>query len=176
MDLTADPTNRWIRGRRLALDPGSVRIGVAVCDPDGLVATPVATVARDRRGEAHLDQIAQIATQYDVVAIIVGRPVGLSGNAGPAVAAADELAEAIGKRVAPIPIVRHDERFTTVAATQALRAAGLNSKAQRSVIDQAAAVAILQSWLDQHARKQQTPTEDGRLRNEQPETSTDWRR
>lgn len=169
-------TNHWIRGRRLALDPGSVRIGVAVCDPDGLVATPVATVARDRRSDAHLDQIAQIATQYDVVAIIVGRPVGLSGKAGPAVAAADELADAIGKRVAPMPIVRHDERFTTVAATQALRAAGLNSKAQRSVIDQAAAVAILQSWLDQHLSQRQAQTGDGMLLNQQPGTSTDWRR
>lgn len=158
--MSTDTATQWSRGRRLALDPGSVRIGVAVCDPDGLVATPVATVARERRGAAHLEQIAAIAREYDVVAIIVGRPVGLSGKAGPAVAAADELAEAIGERVSPIPILRHDERFTTVAAATALRAAGLNSKKQRSVIDQAAAVSILQSWLDQHARARVMHTQE----------------
>ena len=138
----------WTRGRRLAVDPGSVRVGIAVSDPDGILATPLQTLKRDKRHRTDIDAIAALVTEYEVVAVIVGRPTGLSGRPGAAVAVADEYADLVAAAVAPIPIVRQDERLTTVSATRALHQAGMNSKKQRAVIDQAAAVVILQQWLD----------------------------
>lgn len=138
----------WTRGRRLAVDPGSVRVGIAVSDPDGILATPLQTLKRDKRHRTDIDAITGLVREYEVVAIIVGRPTGLSGRPGAAVAAADEYAGLLAAAVAPIPIVRQDERLTTVSATRALYQAGMNSKKQRAVVDQAAAVVILQQWLD----------------------------
>ncbi|PRZ40632.1 putative Holliday junction resolvase [Antricoccus suffuscus] len=138
----------WTRGRRLAVDPGSVRVGIAVSDPDGILATPLQTLKRDRHGRTDIAAITAIVTEYEVVGVIVGRPTGLSGRAGAAVAAADEYADLLATALAPIPILRQDERLTTVSATRALHQAGMNSKKQRAVVDQAAAVVILQQWLD----------------------------
>ena len=136
------------RGRRLGIDVGSVRIGVASSDPDGILATPVETVRRDRSGK-HLRRLAALAAELEAVEVIVGLPRTLADRTGSSARDAIELAEELARRVAPIPVRLADERLTTVSAQRSLRAAGVPAKEQRAVIDQAAAVAILQSWLDQ---------------------------
>ena len=127
---------------------GSVRIGVAVSDPDGILATPVETVRRDRTGK-HLRRLAALAVEFEAVEVVVGLPRTLADRTGPSAQDATELAEALAARVAPTPVRLADERLTTVSAQRSLRAAGVRAKDQRAVIDQAAAVAILQGWLDQ---------------------------
>ena len=127
---------------------GSVRIGVAVSDPDGVLATPVETVRRDRTGK-HLRRLAALAAEFEAVEVVVGLPRTLAGRIGPSAQDATELAEALAGRVAPTPVRLADERLTTVSAQRSLREAGVRAKDQRAVIDQAAAVAILQGWLDQ---------------------------
>jgi putative Holliday junction resolvase len=136
-------------GARLAVDVGSARLGIASCDPDGLLASPVATV---RRGAGDLDEIARLANDRRVVGIVVGLPTSLSGTAGQAADRARDFAEALAIRVAPIPVRLVDERFTTVIAHAALREGGRNSKERRTVIDQAAAAMLLQGALDAERR------------------------
>ncbi|ORV49886.1 Holliday junction resolvase [Mycolicibacter engbaekii] len=153
------------RGRRLGVDVGSVRIGVSCCDPDGLLATPVETVRRHSSG-SHLRRLADLADEYDVVEVVVGLPRTLADRAGSAaqdaLSVADGLARVLAQRGRRAPVRLADERLSTVSAARDLHAAGVRSKRQRSVIDQAAAVTILQSWLDQ--RRAMTgsalPTED----------------
>jgi putative Holliday junction resolvase len=136
------------RGRRLGIDVGSVRIGVATSDPDGILATPVETVARDR-GNKHMRRLAQLVNELDAVEVVVGLPRTLADRSGPAAQDAIEMAEALARRIAPTPVRLADERLTTVTAQRSLREAGVRAKGQRSMIDQAAAVGILQNWLDQ---------------------------
>ncbi|KQH78777.1 Holliday junction resolvase [Mycobacterium gordonae] len=136
------------RGRRLGVDVGTVRIGVAASDPDGILATPVETVRRDRSGK-HLRRLAALAAEYQAVEVIVGLPRTLADRIGQSAQDAIEVAEALAERVAPTPVRLADERLTTVTAQRSLRDAGIKAREQRSVIDQAAAVAILQGWLDQ---------------------------
>jgi putative Holliday junction resolvase len=127
---------------------GSVRIGVAASDPDGILATPLETVGRDRSG-THVRRLAELVTELEAVEVIVGLPRTLAEKTGPSARDAIDLAEALARRIAPTPVRLADERLTTVSAQRSLRAAGVRAKAQRAVIDQAAAVAILQGWLDQ---------------------------
>ena len=131
---------------------GSVRIGVAVSDPDGILATPVETVRRDRTGK-HLRRLAALAAEFEAVEVVVGLPRTLADRTGPSAHDATELAETLAVRVAPTPVRLADERLTTVSAQRSLRAAGVRAKEQRAVIDQAAAVAILQGWLDRRRAK-----------------------
>ncbi|MGO9226596.1 Holliday junction resolvase RuvX [Mycobacterium sp.] len=151
-DRPGDPDQDPGRGRRLGIDVGSVRIGVAGSDPDGILATPVETVRRDRSGR-HLRRLAALAAELDAVEVVVGLPRTLADRTGPAAVDAIELAgkraEVLAHRVPPIPVRLADERLTTVSAQRSLREAGVRAREQRAVIDQAAAVAILQSWLDQ---------------------------
>lgn len=127
---------------------GSVRIGVACSDPDAILATPVETVRRERNGK-HLRRLAALAAELEAVEVVVGLPRTLADRTGPSAIDAIEVADALAQRIAPTPVRLADERLTTVAAQRSLRAAGVRAKEQRAVIDQAAAVAILQSWLDQ---------------------------
>lgn len=136
------------RGRRLGVDVGTVRIGVSVSDPDGILATPVETVRRDSRG-GHLRRLARLADEFQVVEVVVGLPRTLANRAGSSAQDAVALAEALSGRLDPVPVRLTDERLTTVSAARALREAGVRAKNQRGQIDQAAAVAILQGWLDQ---------------------------
>ncbi|GAB18248.1 putative Holliday junction resolvase [Gordonia effusa NBRC 100432] len=140
----------WVRGRRLGIDVGTVRIGIAVCDPDGILATPVETVSRSRgktRG-SDLDRIAELVDEYEAVAVIVGLPRNLAGEESFAADAVRAFGTEIEARISPVPLEYFDERMTTASASRALRSAGVSAKSARSVIDQAAAVAILQGWLD----------------------------
>ena len=136
------------RGRRLGVDVGTVRIGVATSDPDGMLATPVETVRRDRSNK-HLRRLAQLADELEAVEVVVGLPRTLTDRSGPSARDAIELAEQLARRIAPTPVRLSDERLTTVAAQRSLRDAGIRAKGQRAMIDQAAAVGILQNWLDQ---------------------------
>jgi putative holliday junction resolvase len=136
------------QGRRLGIDVGSVRIGVAVSDPDGILATPVETVRRDKT-DRHLRRLSQLAHELEAVEVIVGLPRTLSDRTGPSAEDAIGLAEDLARRVAPTPVRMTDERLTTVTAQRSLREAGVRARGQRAMIDQAAAVGILQSWLDQ---------------------------
>jgi putative Holliday junction resolvase len=135
------------RGRRLGIDVGAVRVGVALSDPDGLLATPLATVSRDVAHGTDLVTIAGYVAEYDVVGIVVGLPRTLAGREGPAAEAARAFAEALSTHV-QVPLEFSDERLTTVVATRQMRESGRKGRRQRSVVDQVAAVAILQGWLD----------------------------
>ncbi|MBG0831278.1 Holliday junction resolvase RuvX [Planomonospora sp. ID67723] len=132
-------------GTRLGVDVGSVRIGVARSDPSGLLATPVETV---RRGRGDLDRLAELAGEHEAVEVVVGLPTSLSGREGQAAGLAREFAARIAARLAPVPVRLFDERLTTVTAQQGLRASGVKAKNQRDVVDQAAAVVLLQAALD----------------------------
>jgi putative Holliday junction resolvase len=136
------------RGRRIGIDVGSVRIGVAVSDPDGILATPVETIRRDKT-DRHLRRLTQLADELEAVEVVVGLPRTLSDRTGPSAQDAIDLAEDLARRVAPTPVRMADERLTTVTAQRSLREAGVRAKGQKAMIDQAAAVGILQSWLDQ---------------------------
>ena len=136
------------RGRRLGVDVGTVRIGVATSDPDGILATPVETVRRDR-SDKHVRRLAQLANELEAVEVVVGLPRTLADRSGSSARDAIELAEQLARRIAPTPVRMSDERLTTVSAQRSLRDAGIRAKGQRAMIDQAAAVGILQNWLDQ---------------------------
>ncbi|WP_338762917.1 Holliday junction resolvase RuvX [Nocardia vulneris] len=144
------------RGRRIAINVGSVRIGVASSDPDGILATPVETVprakpnARGGRG-SDISRIAEIVREYEAVEVIVGLPRTLRGEKGSAATIATAFAEQLRAAVSPVPIRLSDERLTTVSAARALRDSGVRARGQRQVIDQAAAVSILQGWLDERS-------------------------
>lgn len=132
-------------GARVGVDLGSVRIGVARTDPGALLALPVETVAR---GEGDLDRLAALVADHEAVEIVVGLPLTLSGKVGPAASAARDFARALAGRVAPVPVRLVDERLTTAQATRGLRAAGRSARSSRSVVDQEAAVHILQYCVD----------------------------
>lgn len=132
-------------GARLGVDVGSVRIGVATCDPSGLLATPVETV---RRGRGDLARIAEIASEHDVIEIVVGLPTSLSGTEGPAAEGARAFAARLARRVAGTDVRMFDERLTTVSAHAGLRASGVRGRDRKAVVDQAAATILLQAALD----------------------------
>ena len=132
-------------GVRLGIDPGDARIGVARSDPSGFLATPVETV---RRGKGDLARIAAIAAEEEAVEAVVGLPRSLSGREGPAAAKVREFAAALARRLAPVPVRLVDERMTTVSAEAMLRDQGRKGGKRRAVVDQAAAVLILQHALD----------------------------
>jgi putative Holliday junction resolvase len=131
------------------VDVGTVRIGVATSDPDGILATPVETVSRDRKGGRHVRRLAELAAELEVVEVVVGLPRTLADRTGPSALDAIAVADALAARLDPIPVRLSDERLTTVTAQRSLREAGIRARGQKSMIDQAAAVGILQTWLDQ---------------------------
>ncbi|TWF80995.1 putative Holliday junction resolvase [Pseudonocardia hierapolitana] len=137
------------RGRYLGIDVGAVRVGVAICDPGGVLATPLVTVPRDAAGGSDLRAIAALVAEHEAVGVVVGLPRTLTGREGPAAEAARAFADALAG-VLDVPVELSDERLTTVVATQQLRERGVKGRKQRAVVDQAAAVAILQGWLDAH--------------------------
>jgi putative Holliday junction resolvase len=143
-ERAARPAATLRPGRRLGVDVGSVRIGVATCDSGGLIATPVETV---RRGAGDLTRLAQLAAEYDAIEVVVGHPVSLSGRQGPAAEAALVFAVRLAAAV-PLPVRLVDERLSTVGATRALHESGVPGRRHRAVVDQAAAVIILQNALD----------------------------
>lgn len=130
------------------MDVGSVRVGVALSDPAPMLASPLVTLVRDERDDTDLEQLAHLVTEHEVVEVIVGLPRTLADRQGPAATIAIEYAERVATRVAPVPVRLADERLTTVTASRMLSQRGVKGRKQRAVIDQAAAVEILQAWLD----------------------------
>lgn len=140
---------------RLGIDPGDARIGVARSDPAGVLATPVETV---RRGKGDLRRISQILEETGAVEVVVGLPRSLSGGEGPAARKSREFAQRLARRLR-VPVRLCDERLTTVSAEAMLRGQGRKGQARRSVVDQAAAVLILQHALDTERATGQPPGE-----------------
>jgi putative holliday junction resolvase len=134
-------------GVLLGVDVGEARVGLAASDPVGLLAHPVATLPRDHEGGADLDEIAAEVLSRGAVAVVVGLPRSLSGAEGLAAQRARHYADSLQRRV-EVPVRLWDERLTTVDAHRNLRRSGVRGRDQRSVVDQAAAVLILQAALD----------------------------
>lgn len=132
-------------GVRLGVDPGDARIGVARSDPSGFLATPVETV---RRGKGDLARLARLVREHEAMEVVVGLPRSLSGAEGPAAVKVREFAARLASRVEPVPVRLCDERLTTVSAEAMLRDRGRKGQQRRAVVDQAAAVLILQHALD----------------------------
>jgi putative Holliday junction resolvase len=154
----------FVRGVRLGVDVGSVRVGVAVCDPDGILASPLVTVPRDQRNRpgdnagkdelpSDICDLARLVEERQAVEVVVGLPVSLSGNDGPAAAGARAYAARLAAAIDPVPVRLADERMSTVVASRRLAERGVRGKRQRAVVDQAAAVEILQGWLDGQRRQ-----------------------
>ena len=134
-------------GVRISLDVGTVRIGVAKCDAEGLLATPLTNVAA---GPSALQQVVDLVSEHDAVCVYIGKPVSLSGNDTASTNLAIDFARNLSSLLADSStIVRLiDERLSTVSAQRGLREAGRNTKQSRDAIDQAAAVVILEHALD----------------------------
>ena len=133
-----------LRGRRIAFDYGDVRIGVAISDPDSILASPLTTLSK---GDPKLfAQISELIAEHEPVAIYVGKPLNLSGESSTSVQKAAAFAQKIHTEFS-IQVTMIDERLSTVSATNAMRQSGINAKDARSKIDMAAAVAILEQGL-----------------------------
>ncbi|WP_431806082.1 Holliday junction resolvase RuvX [Microbacterium paraoxydans] len=132
------------RGVRLGVDVGRARVGVARCDPDGMLAVPVETVPRD---DASIARLVAIASEYDPLEFVVGLPVNLQGADTPSTVDAREFAAAL-QRESGVPVRLIDERLSTVSAHAALRISGRSQKNSRSIVDQVAAVVLLQQAID----------------------------
>lgn len=132
-------------GTRVGIDPGEARIGVARSDPSGVLATPVETV---RRGKGDLRRLAVLVEELGATEVVVGLPRSLGGGEGPAAARVREFAASLARHVDPVPVRLCDERLTTVSAEAMLRDRGRSGQKRRAVVDQAAAVVILQTALD----------------------------
>jgi len=144
------------RGVRLGLDPGDARIGVASSDPSGFLATPVETVAR---GDGDLARIHALVHENEAVRVYVGLPRSLSGSEGPAAERVRVFAQQLAELIDPVPVHLQDERLTTVSAEAMLRERGRKGQKRRAVVDQAAAVLILQSALDRERATGTVPGE-----------------
>lgn len=144
------------RGRTLGVDVGRARVGLAAADSDGLLATPLRTLRRDAKKGSDLRLAVQEALEADAVAVYVGLPLNLQGRWTPstedAVAYAAALAEALAEAGSDAVVRLVDERMSTVTAQRGLQASGRSVKDSRDVIDQAAAVAILQDAVDTQRR------------------------
>lgn len=136
-------------GVRLGIDPGDARIGVARTDPSAILATPEETVHRSTDGgTADLDRLAALVEETRAIVVYVGLPRSLSGGEGPAAGRVREFARSLATRIDPCPVRLVDERLSTVTAEAVLRERGKKGQKRRAVVDQAAAVVILQSAID----------------------------
>lgn len=151
-------------GVRIGIDVGKARIGVARSDPHAMLATPLETVARQMDGDADISRILELVHELDAIELIVGLPLGMSGHrtasTEDAEAFAQRLSAALEARVGQHPSIHVrlvDERLSTVAAQGQLRQAGKKTKQTRSIIDQAAAVIILQHALDIERARGEAP-------------------
>ncbi len=140
-------------GVRLGVDVGTARIGVARSDPHGMLATPVETVPR---GDGDVARILEIARDVDAIELLVGLPLALSGRETASTGDARGFAERLAA-AASVPVRLVDERLSTVSANSALRASGRTARNSRSVVDQVAAVIILQHALDFERSAQNPP-------------------
>ncbi|MFT4229885.1 MAG: Holliday junction resolvase RuvX [Microbacterium sp.] len=144
------------RGPRLGVDVGRARVGIARSDPDGLLATPVETVAR-QDGDP-IARVVALAREHDVVEIVVGLPVNLRGQDTASTTDARVFAAAVAA-ASSVPVRLVDERLSTVSAHAALRDSGRSQRSSRRIVDQVAAVVLLQQALDVEKRSGRAPGE-----------------
>lgn len=153
-------------GRVMALDVGKVRVGVALSDPLGYTAQPLLTLWRKSRGE-DMRSLLRLIRKHEVVEIVVGNPLHMSGEVSPWAAKVQEFAEELRKRCG-LPLQMWDERLSSVAAHELLDEAGHDRRDRKHLIDQVAAVLILRGWME--AKEQaagRTPVEQGVLDDEE---------
>jgi putative Holliday junction resolvase len=142
--------------RVVGVDLGERRVGVAVSDSDGTLASPYAVI--ERSGDVTRDhaEIARIVTEVGASTVVVGLPLSLDGTMGPAARSARAESETLAGAV-HVPVETHDERLTSVSAGRSLARSGLRSGARRAArrgsVDKVAAAIMLQSWLDGHVRR-----------------------
>jgi putative holliday junction resolvase len=140
------------RGVRLGVDVGTVRVGLAACDPDGILATPVRTLQRDSRKNYDIAVLVRVVRERDAIEVIVGLPRTLRGKERASAEMARNYAGLLARALAgaglDVPVRLVDERLSTVSAHSALHAAGVGSREHRKIIDQVAAAGILQHALD----------------------------
>lgn len=144
------------RGVRIGIDVGSVRVGVARSDPEGVLAVPVATLAR---GDTDIAGIQELVVEYEALEVLVGLPIGMDGREGKAAMTARAYADVLATAINPTPVRLVDERLTTVTAARALRDSGRTARESRSVVDQAAAVVIVEHALDSERSSGAAPGE-----------------
>jgi putative Holliday junction resolvase len=137
-----------VSGVWLGVDVGSVRVGVAKSDASGQLASPLVTLRRQVRTDGDIDELAELVRTHEAVGVVVGLPRTLADREGVAAVLARDYANRLQARISPTRIVFVDERLTTVTAGRTLTRGGIRGRAQRAVIDQVAAVLILQQWLD----------------------------
>ncbi|HEY5664140.1 MAG TPA: Holliday junction resolvase RuvX [Ilumatobacter sp.] len=136
--------------RALGVDPGSKRIGLAISDRSGSIASPLMVLQRSKSRRHDLGELARIAREEEAEVIVVGLPLGMDGSQGKAAKAAVADARRLATLV-DVPVELHDERLTTVMAERSMLDAGLNAIERRKVVDKVAAAIMLQSWLDSRA-------------------------
>ena len=145
-----------LRGVRFGVDVGSVRIGVAKCDPDGMLATPLETIAA---GETAIPEIIDLIKEHAPIAVYVGNPLSLNGQVTQSTIEASEFALALVSAISSHPEIGEievrliDERLSTVSAQRGLHEVGRTQKSSREVIDQAAAIIILEHALESEKRQ-----------------------
>jgi putative holliday junction resolvase len=133
----------------MGLDLGAARIGVALSDPTGTIASPYEVLRRSGDQAKDHDAIAALVRDTGAQRVVVGLPLSLSGTSGPAAEAAQTETKALAARL-DVPVESYDERLTTVTAQRALRGSGVRAKAQRDEVDKVAAAVMLQSWLERN--------------------------
>jgi putative Holliday junction resolvase len=147
-DATSDTPGRGVLpGRVMGIDLGSVRVGIALSDPRGVLASPWETLKREGSDEVTVDQILAIATGEEVSTIVIGIPVNLNPAKNVADEAMKKFKEVLESKTS-LPVIGFDERFSTVMASKRLRESGHNSRSMKSRIDAIAATEILQNFLD----------------------------
>lgn len=134
------------KGRRLAVDVGTVRIGLAICDPDGILSSPLPALIRSGRLTENLESISELISEYSAIEVYVGDPISLSGGSSASTQDARQFASELANSTS-VPIRLVDERLTTVTATSKLQSSGKDAKQSRSLIDSASAVEILEHAL-----------------------------
>ena len=144
----------------LGLDLGTKRVGVAVSDPGGVVATPYTVLARATRRAVDHRAVADLVRELGAERVVVGLPLSLDGGTGPAARSAMEEADQ-SARFLDVPVELHDERLTTVTADRSLTAMKVKGGARRRVVDQVAAAVVLQSWLDSQLVQSPPAGDDG---------------
>jgi putative Holliday junction resolvase len=132
------------RGRRIAFDYGDVRTGVALCDPDGILSSPLCVL--ESKAKDFYNQISSLLEEHEPIRIFVGIPMNMSGSKGPSAEKVDVFVAALTS-VTAIPIIFVDERLSTVSAQKKLKEAGVSTRDSKSLIDAMAAVAILEQGL-----------------------------
>jgi putative Holliday junction resolvase len=148
----------WVRGARLGVDVGTVRVGVALSDPDGILATPLVTLSRDLHPDpgqvpADIAELVRLVEAREIVEVVVGLPVTLAGTESLSAVHVRAYAQKLAQALDPLPVRLADERMSSAAAGRRLSERGVRGGRRRAVVDQAAAVEILQSWLDAARRR-----------------------